>query len=151
MAESTERTKAAKLGTWGRWALFWTLFVGLGALLGWGMMLFAPEFFGMTPLLAEMQGLPFADVFFTSLVWPAFFLLIFNGLTQLTAAGLILARHRLACWAVLGCAVILLGWIGLQFVIFALNPITTVYGLFALAELVSALLWRRSLKAQHPR
>jgi len=130
--------------------LFWTLFIGLGAVLGWAMMWFLPHGAGLDVTLPYMQRLPFADVLFASLFWPGLFLLVVNGVTQLVTAGLIWRRHRLAPVATLVCGVILLGWIGIQFVIFSLgdgkfsaNPVDIAYTIFGLAEIVGAALWMR--------
>jgi len=139
-----------RLPLWGRWSLFWTLFVGLGAVLGWALMWFVPGGAGLDATLPYMQRLPLADVLFTSLFWPGLFLLIINGATQLAAAGLIWRRHRLAPVATLVCGVILLGWVGVEFAIFSLgdqafsaNPADIVYTVFGLAEATMAVLWLR--------
>ena len=123
--------------------MFWTLFIGLGAVWGAGMLWFIPGGAGMEALLPDMQRLPLVGVFFTSLFWPGLFLLVMNGITQLVAAGLIWWRHRLAPWAVLVCGLILTGWIVLQFVIFPLNALSSAYLVFGVAETVMAILWLR--------
>ena len=130
--------------------MFWALFIGLGAVIGWAMMWFAPHGTGLDATLPYMQRLPFAHVLFTSLFWPGLFLLIINGVTQLVTAGLIWRRHRLAPVATLVCGVLLMGWIGVQFVIFSTgdgkfsaNPVDTLYAIFALVEIVMAVLWLR--------
>lgn len=132
--------------TWRRWCLWWTLFIGIGAVVGALMMWLGPDVFGMAPLLELMQVLPFADVLFQSFLWPGVFLLVINGLTQLIAAILILTKHRYAWIAVLVCGGLLLGWIALQFIIFTVNPLSSIYLVFALAEITMALLWRRAIR-----
>ena len=129
------------LPPWGKWSLFWTLFIGVGAVAGAGMMWFIPDITGMTGLLPPMQVLPFADVFFTSFVWPGIFLFVVNGVTQLTAATLIVRRHRRARLATLCCGIILMAWITIQFVIFETNPISIAYFLFGICEATMAVLW----------
>ena len=137
-------TRKLRLPLLGRFSLFWTLFIGIGAVAGKAMMWFGAEFFGMSPLLPMMQVLPFADVFFQTFLWPGVFLLLINGVTQLTAAGLIWNRHRFAPVATLICGVILMAWTVLQFFIFSFNPVSALYCLFGFAEAVMAILWFRS-------
>lgn len=130
-----------RLSGWGRWSLFWTLFIGIGAVAGAGMFWFIPDVMGMKGLLSDMRVLPFASFLFTTTFWPGLFLLVVNGLTQLITAVLILRRRRLAPVATLVCGVILMGWIALQFVIFPTNPYSIAYFLFGAAEAVMAVLW----------
>ena len=49
---------------------------------------------GMDAMLPYFQVLPFADVLFRDLTFSGWALLIVNGLTNLTAAGLLLAEKR---------------------------------------------------------
>lgn len=72
-----------------RWLIFWTLFIGLGAMGGAAMMLIDPsgKAVGMDGMLPYFQVLPFADVLFQDLYFSGWALLIVNGLTNLTAAG----------------------------------------------------------------
>jgi len=137
-------TTRPKLTTWARWALFWTLFIGVGAVAGALGIWLIPDTMGIRAMLPSMQGLPFAGFFFSTPVWPGVFLFVLIGLTHLGTAALILRHHRLAPYGALVCGLILLGWIALQFVIFELNPITTVYGVFAVTQTVMAVLWLRS-------
>jgi len=125
-----------------RWALFWTLFNGIGALSGAAMMWIAPGPMGMTPLLDQMQKLPLAGIFFTSFAWPGVFLLVIIGVPNLAGAVLIGRHHRVApAWA-MACGIILIGWICFQlFIAFGPNPVSDVYLLFGIAQTVLALLW----------
>jgi len=134
----------ARLPFWGRWSLFWTLFIGIGAVAGAVMMWAAPDLMGAPALLSEMRVLPLSNIFFTNFFWPALFLFVVNGLTQLATAVLILRRHRYAPAATLICGAILMGWIILQFVIFPTNPFSITYFFFGLAEALMAVLWVRS-------
>ena len=82
--------------------IFWTLFIGLGAVGGAAMMLVDPsgKAVGMDGMLPYFQVLPFADVLFQDLYFSGWALLIVNGLTNLTAAGLLLAKKQPGgCWA----------------------------------------------------
>lgn len=69
--------------------IFWTLFIGLGAMAGALAMLLDPsgKSMGMDAMLPYFQVLPFADVVFQDFTFSGWALLIVNGLTNLTAAG----------------------------------------------------------------
>ena len=76
--------------------LFWTLFIGVvGAAAGAAGMLLDPsgKAMGMDAMLPYFQVLPFADVLFRDLTFSGWALLIVNGLTNLTAASLLLAKR----------------------------------------------------------
>lgn len=69
-----------------RFLIFWTLFIGIGAVAGALAMLYDPsgKFMGMDVTLPYFQDFTFSG-------WA---LLIVNGLTNLTAAGLLLAKRK---------------------------------------------------------
>ena len=119
-----------------RWLLFWTLFIGIGAVVGAVGMLVDPSgrALGMDAMLPYFQVLPFAEVVFQNFTFSGWALLIVNGLTNLTAAALLLARKRAG--AVLGgvFGVTLMLWICIQFYIFPPNFMSTIYFLFGLAQ-----------------
>ena len=119
-----------------KWLLFWTLFSGIGAVGGAACMLAAPDgsLLGMDGMLPYFQKLPFADVVFQDFLFSGFALLIVNGLTNLTAAGLLLARKKIGI--VLGgvFGVTLMLWICIQFYMFPLNVMSTLYFIFGLAQ-----------------
>ena len=116
--------------------IFWTLFIGIGAVGGAAMMLIDPSgrAMGMDAMLPYFQVLPFAEVVFQDLTFSGWALLIVNGLTNLTAAGLLLARKRAG--VVLGGAfgVTLMLWICIQFYMFPLNFMSTSFFVFGLAQ-----------------
>ena len=116
--------------------LFWTLFIGIGAVGGASCMLIDPSgrIMGMDAMLPYFQVLPFADALFQNFTFPGFALLIVNGLTNLTAAGLLFSRKRAG--AVLGCVfgVTLMLWICIQFYIFPLNFMSTAFFIFGLCQ-----------------
>ena len=116
--------------------LFWTLFIGIGAVGGAAMMLLDPsgKTVGMDAMFPYFQVLPLARVLFQDLTFSGWALLIVNGLTNLTAAGLLLARKKAG--VVLGgvFGVTLMLWICIQFYIFPANFMSTVYFLFGLAQ-----------------
>lgn len=119
-----------------RWLLFWTLFIGLGAVAGALGMLLDPSgrAMGMDAMLPYFQVLPFADTLFQDLTFSGWALLIVNGLTNLTAAALLLARRRSGV-ILSGCfGVTLMLWICIQFYMFPLNFMSTIYFFFGLAQ-----------------
>ncbi len=116
--------------------LVWTLFIGIGAVGGAAMMLLDPsgKTMGMDAMLPYFQVLPLARVLFQDFTFSGWALLIVNGLTNLTAAGLLLARKRAG--VVLGgvFGVTLMPWICILFYIFPLNFMSTTYFLFGFAQ-----------------
>lgn len=76
--------------------VFWTLFIGIGAVGGAAMILLDPsgKTMGMDGMLPYFQVLPFAEVVFQDLAFSGIALFIVNGLTNLAAAGLLLARKK---------------------------------------------------------
>ena len=116
--------------------IFWTLFIGLGAVAGALAMLLDPsgKSLGMDAMLPYFQVLPFADVVFQDFTFSGWALLIVNGLTNLTAAGLLLAKKHSG--VVLGgvFGVTLMLWICIQFYMFPPNFMSTTYFFFGLAQ-----------------
>lgn len=116
--------------------LFWTLFIGLGAVAGASGMLLDPtgKAMGMDAMLPYFQVLPLAEYLYQDFVFPGIALLIVNGLTNLTAAGLLLARKRSG--VILGgiFGVTLMLWICIQFYIFPMNFMSTSYFIFGLLQ-----------------
>ena len=119
-----------------RWLLFWTLFIGLGAVAGAVGMLLDPSgrALGMDAMLPYFQVLPFADVVFQDFTFSGWALLIVNGLTNLTAAGLLLARKRAGVLLGGVFGVTLMLWICIQFYMFPPNFMSTIYFFFGLAQ-----------------
>jgi hypothetical protein len=125
-----------------KWLVFWTLFIGVGALWGTLMMWYDPSgrMFGLLKVLPFMQALPFADFFFNDFRWSGLALLIVNGIPQLLTALLLVRHHRFAHVAALVCGILLMLWICVQFVIFPLNVLSIVYFVFGAMEFILA--WR---------
>ena len=119
-----------------RWLLFWTLFIGLGAVAGALGMLLDPSgrALGMDAMLPYFQVLPFADVVFQDFTFSGWALLVVNGLTNLTAAGLLLARKRAGVLLGGVFGVTLMLWICIQFYMFPPNFMSTIYFFFGLAQ-----------------
>ncbi len=116
--------------------IFWTLFIGIGAVGGALMMLLDPsgKTMGMDAMLPYFQVLPFAEVVFQDFTFSGWALLIVNGLTNLTAAALLLARKPAG--TVLGgiFGVTLMLWICIQFYMFPLNFMSTAYFIFGACQ-----------------
>ena len=119
--------------------IFWTLFIGIGAVAGALAMLLDPsgKFMGMDAMLPYFQVLPVADRVFQDFTFSGWALLIVNGLTNLTAAGLLLAKKKVG--TVLGgiFGITLMLWICIQFYIFPLNFMSTSFFIFGAAQAVT--------------
>ena len=121
-----------------RLLLFWTMFIGIGALAGGAWMLIRPDgALGMEEMLPYFQVLPFADVLFQDFLFSGIALIIVNGLTNLTAAVLLLKNKRAGC--VLGgvFGVTLMLWICIQFYMFPANFMSTIYFVFGALQAVT--------------
>jgi len=122
-----------------RFLIFWTLFIGVGAVFGSLCMLIDPsgKSVGMDAMLPYFQVLPFADKLFQDFVFSGIMLLIVNGISNLTAAGLLFARRKSGI--ILGTifGVTLMAWIVIQFVIFPFNFMSTIYFIFGFLQFVT--------------
>ena len=120
----------------GRWLLFWTLFIGIGAVAGASGMLLDPsgKAMGMDTMLPYFQVLPLAEYLYQDFLFPGIALLTVNGLTNLTAAVLLLLKKK--CGVVLGgvLGVTLMLWICIQFVIFPPNFMSISYFIFGFCQ-----------------
>ena len=137
-----------------RWLIFWTLFIGVGAVAGGLNMILDPsgKTLHMDGMLPYFQVLPFARTLFQDFLFSGFALLIVNGLTNLTAAVLLLKRKRLG--VILGgvFGVTLLLWICIQFYMFPLPFMSTAYFIFGLCQaLTGYVAWRRLQQAESGR
>ncbi|MGM9554758.1 MAG: flavodoxin family protein [Faecousia sp.] len=119
--------------------LFWTLFIGIGAVAGATGMLADPtgKAMGMDAMLPYFQVLPLAEYLYQDFVFPGFALLIVNGLTNLTAAGMLLAKKRSG--VILGgiFGVTLMLWICIQFYMFPMNFMSTSYFVFGFLQAIT--------------
>ncbi|MDO4492871.1 MAG: hypothetical protein Q4C53_03180 [Clostridia bacterium] len=119
-----------------RLLIFWTLFIGLGAVAGASGMLLDPTgaAMGMDTMLPFFQVLPFSDLLFRDLFFSGIALLVVNGLTNLTAAALLLMKKRIGI--VLGgvFGVTLMLWICIQFYMFPANFMSTAYFVFGFCQ-----------------
>ncbi len=116
--------------------IFWTLFIGIGAVCGAVGMLVDPsgKAMGMDAMLPFFEKLPFSEVLFRDFTFSGIALLVVNGLTNLTAAVLLLRRKKAG--AVLGgvFGVTLMLWICIQFYMFPFNFMSTSYFIFGLIQ-----------------
>lgn len=122
-----------------KWLIFWTLFVGIGAVWGAACMMVDPtgKFLHMDAMLPYFKKLPFSDVLFRDYTFSGWALLIVNGLTNLTAAGLLLAKKKFG--VILGgiFGITLMLWICIQFYMFPANFLSTAYFIFGFAQAVT--------------
>ena len=131
-------------------AIFWTLFIGIGALAGGSGMVSDPtgKFMGMDTLLPNFQMLPFADVLFQDYTFPGIALICVNGITQLITTVFLFKRHRLASSFTIGCGVILMLWICIQFYMFPLNFVSSIYFVFGLLEAATGVAMKKGAPVQ---
>ena len=125
--------------------IFWTLFVAIGAVGGALCMILEPsgKTLGMDEMLPYFQVLPFADVLFQNFLFPGIALLIVNGLTNLTAAVLLLKKEKLG--VILGgiFGVTLMLWICIQFYMFPMNFMSTSFFVIGLLQAITGYVaWR---------
>lgn len=128
--------------------VFWAFFIGTGAVFGSACMFIdkTGKRFGMDAFLIYFQVLPFADVLFKDLLFSGTMLLVVNGLTNLTAAVLLIARKKsgVVCSVVFGITLML--WICIQFYLWGGVLISVLYFIFGFtqsATAVAALIFRR--------
>ena len=105
--------------------LFWTIFIGIGAVAGASAMLIDPSggLMGMDAMLPYFQKLPFAEIVFQDFV--------FSGIS------LLIANKRIG--AVLGgvFGITLMLWICIQFYMFPLNFMSTAYFIFGFIQAIT--------------
>ena len=133
-----------------KWLIFWTLFIGIGAVGGGLSMILDPsgKLLHMDAMLPFFQKLPFADVLFQDFLFSGIALLIVNGLTNLTAAVLLLRKKKLG--VILGgtFGITLMLWICIQFYMFPLNFMSTAYFIFGLCQAVTGFTAWKLLKKE---
>ena len=138
--------KNSQFDTARKWLIFWTLFIGIGAVAGGLSMIIDPsgKALHMDGMLPYFQVLPFADVLFRDFLFSGFALLIVNGLTNLTAAVLLFRRKKIG--VILGgiFGVTLMLWICIQFYMFPLNFMSSIYFIFGLCQAITGYAaWKR--------
>lgn len=122
--------------------IFWCLFIGLGAVAGaWGMLADPTgTAMGMDAMLPYFQVLPFAKSLFQNLTFPGIALLCINGIPNLVAAILLFAKKKsgIIFGGLFGITLML--WICIQFYIFPLNFMSTIYFIFGFMQAVTGWL-----------
>ena len=117
-------------------SIFWSLFIGIGALWGCTMMFIDPsgKIWGMDMMLSDIQKLPWSDIFIQDLIFPGIALLLVNGITNFISFILIYKNQRYAALSVMFCGIMLMLWITVQFVIFPFNFLSTLYFIFGVLQ-----------------
>ena len=116
--------------------IFWTLFIGVGAVLGSVMMFVDPsgKTMGMAGMLPYFEKLPFADVLFNDLLFSGFALLIVNGISNLSAATLMFMKKKIGVTLGMIFGITLMLWICIQFYMFPFNFMSTIYFVFGFCQ-----------------
>lgn len=131
------------------WALFWCLFIGIGAIAGGSGMLAdrSGQILRVDAMLPMMQVLPFADQLFKDFLIPGIALIVVIGATNLLTFFLLLSKKNgLGITFSVACGIILMLWTSIQFFIFPMNILSPLYFLFGLIQLVNAInLYRREI------
>jgi hypothetical protein len=131
-------------------SIFWSLFIGVGALCGSIMMFMEPsgKIWDMYMMLPYFQKLPWADVFFQNFIFPGIALLLANGITNFVSFFLLYTKHRYAALSVMFCGIILMLWITVQFVIFTFNFMSTLYFVFGMLQFMTGFgYWKMEREA----
>lgn len=126
--------------------IFWSVFIGAGAFLGGAMMFISPsgEMFGMDPMLPLLRRLPFPEIFFNDFIWSGIALIAANGITNVVAFVMLMRRSKYGSLASAVCGIVLMLWIVLQFIVFPINFMSSIYFLFGILQATGGLmLYRR--------
>lgn len=128
--------KKSRFGVARKILIFWTLFIGVGAVLGSVMMFVDPsgETMGMAGMLPYFKKLPFADVLFNDLLFSGFALLIVNGISNLSAAMLMFMKKKIGVTLGMIFGITLMLWICIQFYMFPFNFMSTIYFVFGFCQ-----------------
>lgn len=122
-----------------RFLIFWTLFIGIGAVLG-SLMMFIDKTgntTGMNGMLPYFAVLPFADVLFQDFIFSGIMLLIVNGISNLISAGLLFAKKKAGIITGMIFGITLMLWIIIQFVIFPFNFMSTSFFVFGFLQFIT--------------
>lgn len=124
--------------------LFWGYFIGIGAVVGFLMMMIDPNgtIFMMKPLLPVLQeAFSFAPALFQNFIPSGIVLLLVNGIPNFISVYLIHKRSKYSALSGLICGIILLLWIILEFIIWGFPALSVIYGVFALLQIANAAAW----------
>lgn len=122
--------------------LFWTLFIGVGAVFGAFTMFIDPNGHTskMDGLLPGMQVLPFAETLFKNLIFPGISLLIVNGIPNIIASILLFKKQKGGIILGLIQGIILMLWIIIQFIIYPFNIMSTLYFIFGALQFITGFI-----------
>jgi len=128
--------------------LFWGFFIGIGAYAGaFGMISDTTGVaLGLVEWLPYFQKLPFSEIFFHDFLFPGIALMVVNGLTNTISVILIFRRHKYAAFSGMVCGIILMLWISVQFYIFPLNFLSTLYFVFGILQAVNGWMFSNIYK-----
>ena len=124
--------------------LIWAYFIGIGALVGFLMMIYDPtgKAFQMDPLLPMLRNaFPFVAGLFNNFICSAFVLLTVNGLTNAVSIVLMHKHNKYEALSALACGIILMLWISVEFYVWGFAALSIIYGIFALLQILNALLF----------
>lgn len=124
-----------------------TLFIAVGAVGGAVMMWMDPTGagWGGAPMLDLLRAkMPWPDLLFKDFIPSGFALLAVNGLPQLLAARMLFKKHPWACQVTLGCGILLMLWIVLEWWIWGFVALSNIYFVLGLIEAVVALFCLRT-------
>ena len=126
--------------------LFWAYFIAIGAVIGFGMMIYDPSgvAFQMDPLLPMLkEAFPFFSSMFGNFICPAFALLIVNGITNIVSIYLIHNKSKYDALSGLMCGGILMLWIIVEFYIWGFSGLSVAYGIFAVCQIANAVIFMK--------
>ena len=131
--------KKSRYNTARKLLIFWTLFIGIGAIAGGVGMLCDPtgKAMKMDAMLPFFRKLPFADILFNDLLFSGFALICVNGITNITAAYLLIKKKKsgIITGGIFGVTLML--WICIQFYMFPPNFMSTIYFIFGFLQAVT--------------
>lgn len=122
-----------------KWLIFWCLFIGVGAVFGASCMLIKTDgsILQMQNLLPYFQVLPFSEYLFEDYLFPGIALLCVNGIPNLVAAFMLFQKKRAGILLGTVFGVTLMLWICIQFIIFPMNFMSTIYFVFGLTQFIT--------------
>lgn len=118
--------------------IFLCLFIGIGALYGSFCMLIDPsgKLLKMNNVLPYFKVLPFSNVLFKNYIFSGIALLIVNGVTNITAAFLLIKNKKIGIilGTIFGFTLTL--WITIQFIILPFNFLSVTYFILGIIQMI---------------
>lgn len=115
-----------------------SLFIGIGALYGSFCMLIDPsgKLLKMDNILPYFKVLPFSNVLFKNYIFSGIALLIVNGVTNITAAFLLIKNKKIGIilGTIFGFTLTL--WIIIQFIVLPFNFLSVTYFIFGIIQMI---------------